>query len=153
MTGDANHQRICYHEAGHAVAYSALGIGVASVHANRLDGYTDPRRKPSDALRNDAAELRRWTIAIAAGDRAQHMWRRDVLPATGDCKDGPMVNSNVERLSELSPGPDWRAVLERETDELLANDWRRVEALAAELLKHEHIDGDQAEQIIRTACP
>lgn len=152
-------ERTAYHEAGHAVAYRVLGLGVKWVTIERdLLSKTAGRVMPligfetGEVAENHAVACLAGAIAVREWDPERLDWRYGAeddfrradeqidAAVGGDTKD---ISSYALRRASIS-------MRVREQAERLVNDhWSEIQALASALLVERTIQGDQLARIIR----
>ena len=150
-----------YHEAGHAVIAYALGGAVDSI---QLGGEADdrlPRRFGECRIHWGRVDphanwqVQREVLTILAGPAAEMIYLGEQLhpadfsPWQADWQNaweiGKALTEDATRRGEIL----WQLVIRLER--LMRDDrcWPAVAALADELLAHEFLDREQAEQILR----
>lgn len=138
------------HEAGHAVADYRLGFGVLQTSILPADGNLGHELPMGGWDDTDSAE--RYVISLLAGFAAELEFdpSRMKQARLGACQDFEDATSVVERLAPPDPRRHMKDLLHRAFD-LVRQNRAAIDALAAELIAHRTLPGDEVEFIVEIA--
>lgn len=157
-------EQTAHHEAGHAVAAYAVGIGFTSVSivpneetgllgCMRMTGAATELRQGGEFVSRNRAFFEGWIVVVLAGDQAE---RRFNVAYEG--QDQGDIEKAVDLVQQFNGYDEELASAHWEWLSLVANreinrprHWAAVQALATTLMERREISGRQARRIIRTA--
>jgi hypothetical protein len=162
-----NEESTAYHEAGHVVVKSCLGLGYSGISIipdNDSWGRVESSKpeKPStyaaiergDRWHHSRFRAEKWVMVLQAGDVAR---RQHDFPSVGPY----YSQSDLEKCNALlrnyhpdkeNPDPDLHYDLLHEwTVSLIEQNWHSVEAVAKSLLEHRELSGTEVRAVIDTA--